>query len=143
MYDIFISGFTDEKAGTLLCNESVGIHACLSKLHGESSVQMIIIMIMMIIIMTMIMIIMTMIMIISIFKRLKLMRLDVSCFLLLKYVAVLYEPSLESSRHLENRAGLKFSANFKGVLHLLPNISMFVLYLKIINTFLKNSKCIL
>ena len=32
---------------------------------------------------------------------------------------------------------------FKGVLHLLPKISCFVLYLKIINNFLKNKVCIL
>ena len=32
---------------------------------------------------------------------------------------------------------------FKGVLHLQPQISMFVLYLKIVNTFLKNNICIL
>ena len=31
----------------------------------------------------------------------------------------------------------------KGALHLLPKIDMFVLYLKVINNFMKNKLCIL
>ena len=31
----------------------------------------------------------------------------------------------------------------KGALHLLPKIGMFVLYLKVINNFMKNKLCIL
>ena len=42
----------------------------------------------------------------------------------------------------EAQYGFRFCITFKGVLHLLPKRSMFVLYLKIINNLLENKVCI-
>ena len=48
-----------------------------------------------------------------------------------------------SITHLGNVADLGNWSGLKGVLHLLPKLTFFVLYLKIINTFMKNNICIL